>query len=198
MTALHKIGAMLRTYRKRQGLTGSELAQRSGIHRNTLSALENGHGNVELNTLLAVCEQLGLDLSLIPSQVAAYVRGDVALPSLPPVRRKAFSRSVSSEAGKDDSTALASSLQRRIANRLKANTTVETNNLPRTDRILQDPTVMKVERLDERPRVIRERILNKPLSPTPGITRDAVPTALQRRISARLARSGNQKTKDGK
>lgn len=197
MTALHKIGASLRTYRKRQGLTGSELAQRSGIHRNTLSALENGHGNVELNTLLAVCEQLGLDLSLIPSKLATIVEGSVTLPSLPQIQRTTFSRSVPSEVGKNDS-APTSSLQRRIVNRLKANTIGESDRLPGTDKEVRGSPATKVKRLDEQPREIRERVLNKSLSSTYPVLRDAAPTALQRRISARLARSGSRKTKDGK
>jgi transcriptional regulator with XRE-family HTH domain len=139
MTALHKIGASLRSYRKRLDITASELAQRSGIHRNTLSALENGHGNVELNTLLAVCEQLGLDLSLVPSRVSAVVQRTGSLPAEP-----------------------------------------------------------KLQRIYDRPRVRQERVLNPTTVASSLTVGESGPTALQRRISARLAQSGTRTTKDKK
>lgn len=74
MATLHEIGLVLRSYRKKHGLTVSALAQKSNVHRNTLSALEHGVGNVELNTLLAVCEQLGVELMITPGRVARLVQ----------------------------------------------------------------------------------------------------------------------------
>lgn len=71
MTTLMDIGTQLRAARGRQRLYKTALASASGVHRNTVSALEAGTGNVELNTLLALCEQLGLDLCLVPRAAAA-------------------------------------------------------------------------------------------------------------------------------
>ncbi|MDO8300905.1 helix-turn-helix domain-containing protein [Lacisediminimonas sp.] len=71
MTTLLDIGSKIRTARQRQQLSASALAEKSRVHRNTLSALEQGTGNVELNTLLALCEQLGLDIVLTPRETAA-------------------------------------------------------------------------------------------------------------------------------
>jgi transcriptional regulator with XRE-family HTH domain len=73
MTTLLDIGNTLRAERKRQKMFKTKLAEVSGVHRNTLSNLEAGAGNVELNTLIAICEQLGLDIRLIPKEVSDLV-----------------------------------------------------------------------------------------------------------------------------
>jgi transcriptional regulator with XRE-family HTH domain len=76
MTTLLDIGKVVRQTRKAQGLSGSALAERAGISRNTLGALEAGRGNVELNTLLALLDSLGLELQFVPVLVADLTRGD--------------------------------------------------------------------------------------------------------------------------
>ncbi|MEC5218912.1 transcriptional regulator with XRE-family HTH domain [Actimicrobium sp. GrIS 1.19] len=73
MTTLQNIGDKLRLQRKALAVTQADLAARSKVHRNTLGSLESGHGNVELTTLLAICEELGLDLVLVPKPVAGLV-----------------------------------------------------------------------------------------------------------------------------
>ena len=78
MQNLAEIGAAVRAARKRVGLTAQQAAQRAHINRNTLSALENGRGNVELNTLLAICEVVGLELALVPTALAPLVSEDNA------------------------------------------------------------------------------------------------------------------------
>lgn len=65
MTTLHEIGAKLREERLRRKLFKVKLAEASGLHRNTVSDLESGSGNVGLNTLIALCDQLGLDIHLV-------------------------------------------------------------------------------------------------------------------------------------
>src|SRR5690349_19543988 len=70
MTTLLQIGEQLREARKQRGLYKNALAEKAGINRNTLHNLESGMGNVELNTLLAVCEELGLDIYFGPKQVS--------------------------------------------------------------------------------------------------------------------------------
>lgn len=73
MTTLSEIGAALRAERKRQKLYQKQVAEAAGIHRNTLADLEAGKGNVELNTLIAVCDQLGLAIRIVPKEVSTMV-----------------------------------------------------------------------------------------------------------------------------
>lgn len=73
MTTLLQIGEQLRAARKKQKLYKTQLAESSGVHRNTISNLESGAGNVELNTLIALCDQMGLDIQLVPKEVSGMV-----------------------------------------------------------------------------------------------------------------------------
>ena|SRR5450830_1807719 len=70
MHSLSGLGSRIRTVRKAQKLSSASLAERSGIHRNTLQALETGKGNIELSKLLSICSELGLELLLVPQEVA--------------------------------------------------------------------------------------------------------------------------------
>ena len=74
MTTLAHIGQFLRQTRKTQGLSASALAAQAGVSRNTLGALEAGRGNVELNTLLALLDRLGLEMQFVPGLVADLTR----------------------------------------------------------------------------------------------------------------------------
>ena len=53
------LGRALRVRRRRAGLTQAVLADRAGIRLETLSRIENGHGNPTVATLKAIL--LGLD-----------------------------------------------------------------------------------------------------------------------------------------
>lgn len=53
------IGESIRTIRMRQKLSQSDVAARSGVCRNTISAIERGDMNVKLSTLIAIAEALG-------------------------------------------------------------------------------------------------------------------------------------------
>ncbi|MBP0599471.1 helix-turn-helix domain-containing protein [Herbaspirillum sp. LeCh32-8] len=70
MISLQDIGARIRAARKARNLTAIELADRAGMHRNTLLALETGKGNIELGKLLSLCSELELELLLVPQQAA--------------------------------------------------------------------------------------------------------------------------------
>jgi len=70
------IGQEIRRLRRARGLTAGEAAQYAGIGRTTLSALENGHGNVELTSLLAICEALGVDIAFVAQEVADLASHD--------------------------------------------------------------------------------------------------------------------------
>ena len=193
MTALHDIGAMLRAYRKRQGLTASELAQKSGIHRNTLSALERGQGNVELNTLLAICEQLELDLSLVPTRVASVVRHEVVMPSLPEIRRTAFTWPVDSDKGKL-SAASTKLHHQTISNSKTDNVDIEgssTGSEKKPQEQRRGPKLHVNETSMNRKKIAAGNLNRSfPTYSSTVPTRESEVTPLQRRINARLAMGG--------
>ena len=70
------IGEEIRRLRRARGLTAGETAQRAGVARTTLSALENGRGNVELVSLLAICEALGVEIAFVAQEVADLASRD--------------------------------------------------------------------------------------------------------------------------
>lgn len=84
MTTLSEIGTHVRSQRKRHKLYITKMAENSGVHRNTLSDLEGGTGNIGLNTLISVCDQLNLDVRLVPKEYASAFNeeGDVDLGKL--------------------------------------------------------------------------------------------------------------------
>jgi transcriptional regulator with XRE-family HTH domain len=55
-------GDALRAARKRAGWSQTELAQRSGVHLNTVSQVERGSADPRLSTLQALGATLGLSL----------------------------------------------------------------------------------------------------------------------------------------
>ena len=82
--AAYEIGEQLASWRKLQGLTAQQLAERSGITRQTLSRLERG-GTVRLDVFLGVANALGqLDqvvLAVDPYETAVgRARADEVLP----------------------------------------------------------------------------------------------------------------------
>ena len=60
------IGAAIRARRVEQGVSLEVVAALTGIGINTLSRLERGVGNTQLNVLVKVLETPGLELSLSP------------------------------------------------------------------------------------------------------------------------------------
>lgn len=57
------IASSLRRERERAGLTLTEVARRAGMAKSTLSQLESGTGNPNLETLWAICTVLGVQFS---------------------------------------------------------------------------------------------------------------------------------------
>ena len=57
-------GEALREARKRMGWSQSELAERSGVHLNTVSQVERGGADPRLSTLLALGHTLGVELNV--------------------------------------------------------------------------------------------------------------------------------------
>ncbi|WP_166353441.1 helix-turn-helix domain-containing protein [Phytoactinopolyspora limicola] len=58
--AAHTLGEYITTFRKLQGLTAAQVADRAGITRTTLRRLERGEPNVGLDVFLEVCRVLGI------------------------------------------------------------------------------------------------------------------------------------------
>ncbi|MCA1832181.1 MAG: helix-turn-helix domain-containing protein [Actinomycetota bacterium] len=58
------LGAAIRHYREQVGLSQNELADRSGLNRTYLSALENGRETEHVKRLLRVLKQLGVRITL--------------------------------------------------------------------------------------------------------------------------------------
>lgn len=61
-----RLGAAIRYYRKRAGLTQEELADRAGVHRSYLSQLEGGHITENTDRLLRALRRLDVDIVLRP------------------------------------------------------------------------------------------------------------------------------------
>lgn len=58
--ALRRLAQDISSWRKLSGLTQAQLADRSGISRDTMTRLESGTGGISLETLLRVLRALGL------------------------------------------------------------------------------------------------------------------------------------------
>lgn len=56
--------AALRARRKAQGITLMEMADRVGLHKSTLSDVENGNRNISLSNLLRITDALGVELTI--------------------------------------------------------------------------------------------------------------------------------------
>lgn len=54
----------LRAKRKAQGITLMEMADRVGLHKSTLSDVENGNRNISLSNLLKITDALGVELTI--------------------------------------------------------------------------------------------------------------------------------------
>jgi transcriptional regulator with XRE-family HTH domain len=58
------LGQAIRHFRNEEGLTQAELAERAGLNRTYLSALESGKETEQLKRLLRVLRQLGVRMTL--------------------------------------------------------------------------------------------------------------------------------------
>lgn len=58
------LGAALRHYRREAGLSQAELAERTGLNRTYLSALEQGKETEQVKRFLQVFKQLGVRMTL--------------------------------------------------------------------------------------------------------------------------------------
>ncbi len=63
--ALVRMGEHLRSWRKLQGMSASELARRAHITRETLRGIEDGTGSPRIDSLFAVASVLGVVDTLV-------------------------------------------------------------------------------------------------------------------------------------
>lgn len=83
--ALRGVADDIATWRKLRGLTQAQLADRSGVSRDTVSRLEGGDGGVSLENLLRVLRALGI-LDSLPKALDPHqsdvgrLRSDERLP----------------------------------------------------------------------------------------------------------------------
>lgn len=56
-----ELGVRVRAVREEAHVSQAALAEKCGLHRNTVYKLEHGLGSVDLETLLAVSEALGVN-----------------------------------------------------------------------------------------------------------------------------------------
>ena len=61
-----EIGAVIRARRLKERVTLEDMSALTGIGINTLSRLERGVGNTQLNVLLKVLDALGLEVAITP------------------------------------------------------------------------------------------------------------------------------------
>ena len=67
ITTASQLGTLLRGARKSRKLTQAQLGERLGLSQKRLSELELTPGTLSVDQLLGVCAQLGLQLSVQPS-----------------------------------------------------------------------------------------------------------------------------------
>lgn len=109
MTTLAQLGSRFKAARKKKALTIQQLAERSQTNRNRVALFERGLANVELNTLLVLCDELGLDVVLVPKEVSSQLSSPPSSDRLTGMRARVARRlgqsvlqDAPSEADKDD------------------------------------------------------------------------------------------------
>lgn len=60
------LGQDIKRFRKQKGLNQQDLAHLAGLSVRPIYLLESGKGNVRLETLIAICNALGLTIQLTP------------------------------------------------------------------------------------------------------------------------------------
>lgn len=116
MSTLSSLGTQIRQARKHLGQSAADLGAAAGLHRNTVQALETGKANVELATLLALCDQLDLDLALVPRRIAAAAAADDALEPTA-LQRRLAALAPAAMASASESTSASASARGRAAAR---------------------------------------------------------------------------------
>ena len=67
MRSLERLGRALHDVRTSAGLMQADVAAASGVPRETISAIENGHRDIRFGTLVSVVRVLGYEVALLPT-----------------------------------------------------------------------------------------------------------------------------------
>jgi transcriptional regulator with XRE-family HTH domain len=70
-TILKRFGVVIRSYRRKMGLTQFELGNLVGIHRTYVGAIERGERNLTIMKVCEIAEVLGKDLSVIWKEISS-------------------------------------------------------------------------------------------------------------------------------
>jgi len=66
-----QLGNLIRTARKKAGLSQSQLGEMTGLRQETISLIENGNPATRIDSILSVVAMLELDLDLGPRKKSA-------------------------------------------------------------------------------------------------------------------------------
>jgi HTH-type transcriptional regulator/antitoxin HipB len=61
-----QVGQLIQRYRKAQGLSQTELGNRTGLRQELISRIESGHEGAKIGTICALLAALDLELTLGP------------------------------------------------------------------------------------------------------------------------------------
>ena len=70
-TILKRFGSVVRSYRRKMGLTQFELGNLVGIHRTYVGAIERGERNLTIMKVCEIADVLGRDLSAIWKDISS-------------------------------------------------------------------------------------------------------------------------------
>ena len=70
MRTLQHLANVLRDNIEKKRLTQEQLASSAGVSRQTLSKILSGRADLKLTTLFAVADRLGLEVVLVPKEIA--------------------------------------------------------------------------------------------------------------------------------
>ncbi|MCM1372937.1 MAG: helix-turn-helix transcriptional regulator [Bacteroides sp.] len=68
-----QLAGELRSIRKANGLTLDDVSSKTGIHKTTLSLIENGKRNFSVESLLSIADAIGAEVSLGLHATTGYV-----------------------------------------------------------------------------------------------------------------------------
>lgn len=72
-----ELGAKINKYRKAMNMSTTVLSELSGTSQGTISKIENGHSTTNIETLIKICEALGITLyEILPDGVSHNLKAD--------------------------------------------------------------------------------------------------------------------------
>jgi len=105
MKTLQQLADTLRTHIARLNFTQQELADAAGVSRQTLSKVLSGRADLRLTTLFALADRLGLEVLLVPQEIAQGLDTDaVAKPRVQNIVEAALSALPKSTADEQSAT----------------------------------------------------------------------------------------------